>query len=93
MGRPLQRCRGAHLPFLSDSKTKDTLSQPGLQKNLGRQVIFCYGHQFRRKAGQLEIFTWKISARLKHLGRFGNVRMDTVSKMTGSGNYKQVTSE
>ena len=88
MGRLLQRCRGPHLPFLSDSKTKATLKQPGLQKNLGSQTVSYCGCQSRTEAGQLETLAWKTSARFLKFRRFENmVRMDTVSKMTGSARY------
>ena len=89
MGRLLQRCRGSHLPFLSDSKTKAASRQTRPERNLGSQVIFGCGHQFRRKVGQLERVTWKIAARFFKIGSFENkVRMGNVSEMKRSANYK-----
>ena len=89
MGRLLQRCRGSHLPFLSDSKTKAASRQTRPERNLGSQVIFGCGHQFRRKVGQLERVTWKIAARFFKIGSFENkVRTGNVSEMKRSANYR-----
>ena len=71
-------CGVSQLPFFSDSKAKPTPKQSCSLQNHGSPVMFCCGNQFRKEAGQLDTFTWEISARLKIVGRFENMaRMDT----------------
>ena len=92
--RPLWTCTISRLHVFSDSGKKDTPRQLGEPAGRGQS-----GHLLLRVPSQKggrkiwSIYLGNCSQVRKEMGRFENiVRMDTVSKMTGSAHRRQVMS-